>query len=70
MLNWRRYDSKRTPSFEQLSLGGFMERFNGGKTVDLVRIDVEGAEWKVLAQWIERGWLPRQLLMELHMKRK
>lgn len=62
------YDPAQTPSFEQLSLGGFMERFNEGRRVDLVRMDVEGTEWRVLQQWLDRGWLPRQLLMEAHMK--
>ena len=35
-----------------------------------MRMDVEGAEWDVLAQWAE-AWPPiRQLLIEVHMKHR
>jgi len=41
----------------------------GRATVDVVRLDAEGAEWDVLKQWVQSGVLVSsvgQLLVELH----
>ena len=55
--------------YDVLSLQGMMKRYNH-TFVDVVRMDVEGAEWEVLQQWTRDKLWPKlgQLLMEIHMK--
>lgn len=40
----------------------------GADRIDVVRLDVEGAEWEVMGQWQEQKLLKKidQLLMEVH----
>eukprot|EP00293_Proteomonas_sulcata_P001107 CAMPEP_0184318718 /NCGR_PEP_ID=MMETSP1049-20130417/104304_1 /TAXON_ID=77928 /ORGANISM="Proteomonas sulcata, Strain CCMP704" /LENGTH=86 /DNA_ID=CAMNT_0026638583 /DNA_START=68 /DNA_END=325 /DNA_ORIENTATION=+ len=50
---------------------GTIMREMGVNKLDMVRMDVEGAEWDVLQGWIESGILKSvdQLLLEIHMDR-
>ena len=42
---------------------------HGHTRLTMLRMDVEGAEWDVLEQWITKGWIAHidQLLLEIHM---
>ena len=53
------------------TLADMMAR-HGHDAVTVLRMDVEGAEWDVLAEWLESGALLRivdQLLLEIHLYR-
>tara|TARA_B100001059_G_C17612304_1_gene465203 strand:- start:111 stop:707 length:597 start_codon:yes stop_codon:yes gene_type:complete len=51
------------------TLGHIMER-HGHSHLTMVRMDVEGAEWDILEQWLSKGWFEQmdQLLLEIHMR--
>ena len=54
--------------FEEKRLETIMREMNVS-TVDIVRLDAEGAEWEVLREWLKGGLMAgtvRQLLMEVH----
>ena len=51
------------------TLKHIMDR-HGHTFLNIVRMDVEGAEWPVLRQWMKEGWFESigQLLLEIHMR--
>ena len=55
-------------NYEVDILDHLMKR-HGHTHLTLVRMDVESAEWDVLEQWIDKGWVQRmdQLLLEVHL---
>lgn len=64
----QKQEGERSASFEVETLGHIMQR-HGHTHLTLLRMDVEGAEWDVLEQWIAKGWIAHidQLLLEIHM---
>ena len=55
-------------NYSVLSLQDMMQRFNHTH-IDMIRMDVESAEWDVLQSWTEKNMWERidQLLLEIHM---
>lgn len=58
----------KTVNYQVETLESIMKR-HGHSYLTTVRLDVEGAEWDVLEQLIDKGWTDRidQLLLETHM---
>ena len=55
-------------NYPVLTLETMMRTYNVSY-VDVLRMDVESAEWDVLEQWLDRSWFQHigQLLLEIHM---
>jgi len=52
--------------YKVLTLHDIMKRYNHTH-VDMIRMDVESAEWSVLEHWHATKTWPKQLLLEIHM---
>jgi FkbM family methyltransferase len=58
----------RNTGYEVMTLSQMMEK-NGHTHINVLRMDVEAAEWDILEEWTEHGMWDKidQLLLEIHM---